>query len=106
MLLFSGENAAPAMQAELAKNIQLGKKVGVLASNEDAESFEEAGALVYRLGSRADLAKIARHLYAGLRSLDSQGMDVILACDFGTQGLGLAIRDRLTRAATKIIGAG
>jgi hypothetical protein len=30
-------------------------------------------------------------------------VDVILARDFGRQGLGLAIHDRLTRAASRII---
>jgi L-threonylcarbamoyladenylate synthase len=34
-----------------------------------------------------------------MRALDAAGVTVILAHDFGTKGLGLAIRDRLTRAA-------
>ena len=43
--------------------------------------------------------EIARGLYASLRALDEAGVAVILARDFGPHGLGLAIRDRLTRAA-------
>ena len=56
------------------------------------------------LGSADDLAQIAWNLLAGLRALDEQGVDVILARDFGQKGLGLAIRDRLQRAASQVVG--
>lgn len=70
--------------------------------DDDAAALERSGAVVYRLG--ADLNSVARHLYAGLRWLDSQGIDVILCRDFGAGGLGAAIRDRLTRAAARVVG--
>jgi L-threonylcarbamoyladenylate synthase len=57
--------------------------------------------VVYRLG--VDLNSIARQIYAGMRWLDGQGVDLMVCRDFGESGLGLAIRDRLTRAATKIV---
>jgi L-threonylcarbamoyladenylate synthase len=44
---------------------------------------------------------IARNLYAGLRALDSAGVDVILMTDVPRDGLGEAIADRLQRAAAK-----
>ena len=59
---------------------------------------------ILSLGSADDLAQIARNLFAGLRALDEQGVDVILARDFGQEGLGLAIRDRLQRAASQVVG--
>jgi L-threonylcarbamoyladenylate synthase len=71
--------------------------------DEDAEALERAGALVYRLGG--DVNSVARHLYAGMRWLDAQGVDLILARDVGVGGLGLAIRDRLSRAATRVVTA-
>ncbi|MCL6509948.1 MAG: threonylcarbamoyl-AMP synthase [Anaerolineae bacterium] len=43
---------------------------------------------------------VARNLYAGLRALDSAGVDVILVTDVPREGLGEAIADRLVRAAT------
>lgn len=49
------------------------------------------------LGSGPD--EIARRLYAGLRALDSAGVDVILVTDVPREGLGEAIADRLKRAA-------
>ncbi len=50
-----------------------------------------------RLGR--DPRTAAHRLFAALRDLDREGMDVILVENFGTRGLGLAIRDRLERAA-------
>ncbi|PJF28210.1 MAG: threonylcarbamoyl-AMP synthase [Phototrophicales bacterium] len=74
-----------------------GKRVGVLVANEDALDLPNAAIL--RLGSASDLNQIAVNLFSGMRDLDARHVDVILARDFGENGLGLAIRDRLTRAA-------
>lgn len=46
---------------------------------------------------------IARNLYAGLRALDSAGVDVILITQVPREGLGEAIADRLKRAAANPI---
>jgi L-threonylcarbamoyladenylate synthase len=51
------------------------------------------------LGPLADLKQIARNLFAGLRDLDAQGVEIILARAYPPTGIGLAIRDRLLRAA-------
>jgi L-threonylcarbamoyladenylate synthase len=47
----------------------------------------------------ADPTDAARVLYATLRQIDEQGFDVIVAVLPPETGLGLAVRDRLTRAA-------
>ncbi|MFC1463837.1 MAG: L-threonylcarbamoyladenylate synthase [Candidatus Brachytrichaceae bacterium NZ_4S206] len=47
------------------------------------------------------LNDVARNLYAGLRALDSAGVDVILITEVPRAGLGEAIADRLARAAAK-----
>jgi L-threonylcarbamoyladenylate synthase len=103
MLLFTGENARQALAAHLTAASAAGRKVGVLAADEEAAELAEAGAVVYRLGP--DLDSIARQIYAGMRWLDRQGVDLILCRDFGATGLGLAIRDRLTRAATQVLSS-
>ncbi len=46
-----------------------------------------------------DPAEAARELYATLRRIDEAGFDVIVAVLPKEAGLGLAVRDRLTRAA-------
>lgn len=82
-----------------------GERVGVLLADEDARQVETLlpGAILLALGPRDDLAEIARNLYAALRYLDAQGVTVIVTREFGRRGLGLAIRDRLRRAASQII---
>jgi L-threonylcarbamoyladenylate synthase len=45
--------------------------------------------------------QMAQNLYAGLRALDSAGVDVILINAVEPTGIGAAIADRLQRAAAK-----
>ncbi len=73
-----------------------GQRVGIVAAIGDAiDGFEIA-----RLGTDDDLAAVAAGLYAALRDLDAWGADIILARGFPADfGLGVAIRDRLRRAA-------
>ena len=47
----------------------------------------------------ADLAAISRNLYAALRTLDAAGLDLLLTHTYDDEGLGLALNDRLRRAA-------
>ena len=59
--------------------------------------------LVWNLSERGDLDEAAARLFAGLRALDAQagreGLSGIAAMSVPGHGLGLAIRDRLRRAA-------
>ena len=50
-----------------------------------------------------DVEKIASSLYFSLRCFDNQGYDLILAEETDLAGLGLAVMNRLTKAATRII---
>jgi L-threonylcarbamoyladenylate synthase len=76
-----------------------GLTVGILAADEDARNFADIGINIEKLGPRHDLEKIASNLFSAIRSLDLLHVDVILVGEFSTEGLGLAIRDRLVRAA-------
>ena len=85
---------APAEQAARAASLRAeGRRVGVLA-------FEPGSAMVdatiVDLGATEEEA--ARRLYAAIRELD-ETCDVILAWPPEERGLGLAIADRLRRAA-------
>ncbi len=101
MVLFVGENARETLIEETRAAHKAGKRVGVLALDEDMEILKTTGAVVYRLGS--DESSIARRLYAGMRWLDRQGVDVILCRSLSESGLGLAILDRLVRAASRVV---
>jgi L-threonylcarbamoyladenylate synthase len=75
---------------------QSGERVGVLLPSQLT-----AGPpfLVYRWGSLEDYEELARRLFAGLRELDAAGATVIVCPLPRNQGLGVAMRDRLFRAA-------
>ena len=73
-----------------------GLSVGALIT--DAQQADCAGlSPAFVLGH--DLESVARNLYAGLRAMDSAGVDVILVSAVEAQGLGEAIADRLRRGS-------
>ncbi|MBK9146793.1 MAG: threonylcarbamoyl-AMP synthase [Flavobacteriales bacterium] len=73
-----------------------GKRVGVIAFQMEYRAHR-----CIRLSAKGDLNEAARTLFAALRELDASDCDVILAERFPEQGLGLAINDRLRRAAVR-----
>ncbi len=73
-----------------------GKKVGIMATSESPAYDAD---IVKVAGSRADLRTIAKNLFKILRGFDDQGVDIILVEGVETKGIGLAIMDRLERAA-------
>ncbi|HEY5003746.1 MAG TPA: L-threonylcarbamoyladenylate synthase [Ktedonobacteraceae bacterium] len=99
--LFEGniEAIRKAILTEVQKRQELGERAGILLADEDLPAFQESGALVYSLGNANELEQVAARLFAGLRILEEAGVQVILCRSFGTQGLGMAIRDRLLKAA-------
>lgn len=66
---------------------------------EREESLRASGKKIVRLSASSDLAEQARSLYAAMRTADEQGADVLLAVLPDESGLGLAIADRLRKAA-------
>lgn len=97
--LFEGtaERMREAMLNEVRRRQAQGERVGVLIANEDVPAFHESGAQIYTLGDTLD--QIAQHLFRGLRKLEDAGVHTILCRSFEVQGVGLAIGDRLRKAA-------
>lgn len=87
------------LRAAATRHLARQRKVGVLLPQEDLPLLADLNLVVADLGSEADLATVAARLFAGLRALDQAEVDVILCRDLGRDGLGLAIWDRLLRAA-------
>lgn len=75
------------------------KRVGVLAFSSPLPGVPIEHQRV--LSATADLHEAARQLFAAMRYLDEQELDVILAELVPETGLGLAINDRLRRAAAQ-----
>jgi L-threonylcarbamoyladenylate synthase len=101
LLLFDGtvEEMRASMLAEIERRCAQGEHVGALLAEEDISTFQDSDALIYSLGRKDDLIQVAANLFAGLRYLEEANVQVILCRNFGEQGLGLAIRDRLLKAA-------
>jgi len=102
LLLFAGPTrpTLARMRQMAGERVAAGESVGLLIYDEDASAFEGVAAQSFSLGPAADVEQAARRLFAGLRDLDRRGVDVILArVGEKPTGLGLAIRDRLLRAA-------
>jgi len=74
-----------------------GRRTGLLAwcSNDDARDFKS----VEILSRTGDLKEAAASLFAKLRLLDNAGLDLIVAEQVPEEGLGIAINDRLHKAA-------
>ena len=102
LLLFEGSSASmrAAMLAEAQRRQARGERVGVLVADEDVAAFQQSGAMVCSLGDAADPAQIASSLFHCLRALEDARVQVILCRQFDDRGLGLAIRDRLLKAAS------
>ncbi len=62
---------------------------------------EADGVRSINLSPRGDLVEAAARLFAALRTLDATGADVIAVAPVPESGLGLAINDRLRRAAVR-----
>lgn len=79
-----------------------GRRVGLVVSAETAAYFSSSVREKYYLevlGSRRRLETVAGRLYEALLACDRRGIEVILAETFPAQGLGLAIMNRLSKAA-------
>jgi L-threonylcarbamoyladenylate synthase len=74
-----------------------GSKVGILATDESQSKFNAD--IVKSLGSRGDSLTIARNLFRLLREFDREKVDIIIAEGIVPEGLGLAVMNRLRRAA-------
>jgi len=89
----TAKHYAPRAQVELfASGTQLQQR---------ADELRAQSKRVGLLAVTDDIDQLAHTLFAQFRSLDAQGVDVILCVLPKSQGLGLAVRDRLLRAAGK-----
>ncbi len=101
LLLFDGsiESMRAAMLAEVQHRLEQGERVGVLVADEDIAAFRDSSAVVRSLGDAAAPEQVAAALFASLRALEEADVQVILSRSFDEHGLGLAIHDRLLKAA-------
>ena len=83
---------------EMLENyIEKSHKVAVLTTDENLNKFNKGN--IMSLGSEKDLNQIAKNLFEALRKCDDLGVEYILCQGFEEKGVGLAIMNRLNKAA-------
>ena len=99
LILVEGEAQAVADKInQLTREaMRSGLQVGIIATEESRASY--TGGMVRTIGTRADEAGIARHLYTVLREYDKMDVSVIYSEVFNTPQMGTAIMNRLLKAA-------
>lgn len=83
---------------EIVQNYIDNKKKVVILATEELIKFFKDGEII-SLGSEDNLEEVARNLFESLRACDDIGADYILCQAFEEKGVGLAIMNRLNKAA-------
>jgi len=106
LVLLGADNAGvmsdPAGRAGQGRGAAIGRISFRKLSAEEAALY----VVVETLSERGELGEVARHLFAALRRLDTAGLSAIHCDTCEPVGLGLAIMDRLGRAAARTQSAG
>uniref|UniRef100_A0A7J3ZID3 Threonylcarbamoyl-AMP synthase n=1 Tax=Fervidicoccus fontis TaxID=683846 RepID=A0A7J3ZID3_9CREN len=87
---------------ELASEVGKNRKVCIVSTLETQAQYRDLGARVLVLGSRKNMYQVAHNLFKTLRALDSLHVDVAIVEGFEERGLGLAVMNRLRKAASRI----
>jgi L-threonylcarbamoyladenylate synthase len=83
---------------EIVQNyIDDNKVVGIMATDETIDCYLQG--IKISLGSRKRPESIGRNLFEALRAFDDKGVDVIISEAFEEKGIGIAIMNRLRKAA-------
>lgn len=92
----------PFRLVESSSELPDNKRIGVIVFSEKEKGNLPSGtAAVEVLSPDGDIREAACSLFSAMRRLDSKNLDLIAALPIPTYGLGLAINDRLSRAAMK-----
>jgi L-threonylcarbamoyladenylate synthase len=103
--LISVSGTREAFLAAVAEHVrqegERGEYVGVMAPEQwlDQQALASGGVVIFDWGTWGNWQQLAQNLFAGLRYLDKPGVSVIVCPLPPEEGLGLALRDRLIRAA-------
>ena len=97
--IISGKNekTVEKMCKMLENYIKNNSKVAIITTDENIDRFKNCEVL--SLGRKYDLNEIAKNLFETLRKCDDLGVQYILCQGFEENGVGLAIMNRLNKAA-------
>lgn len=77
--------------------VSCGRRAAIMATAETAPSYKERRVAI--VGTRANLGSVAANLFDQLRRFDADDVEVVLAEGVDMVGLGLAVMNRLRKAA-------
>lgn len=99
MVIVKGEleNVKKKIQELVNENASKGLKVGVLASDETAGFYRNCSVL--SMGSRTKAEVIASNVFEKLREFDKLGVDIIFSEALDEKHIGVAVMNRLKKAA-------
>lgn len=99
MYLYTGnvDNIVKNIRVKTKLLLTTGKKVGIMATEETQNHYEEG--LVLVVGSRKKRETIASNLFNIIRLFDEEGVDIILAEGIELDHIGMAIMNRMMKAA-------
>ena len=101
LILVDGVGASQRVELEKAAAEQRGERVGVMLPVGFSATRMKRAVKIFRWGHWDRPDELAQRLYAGLRWLDGEGATVIVCPLPRPVGIGVAIRDRLLRAASR-----
>ncbi len=82
-----------------------GKTVGILTTEQNMQCFtrhlqQDNRVVILSVGDRNDLTTVSHKLFGCLRDFDSKNVDIIYAEGFKNDEMGLAVMNRLSKAAS------
>jgi len=95
----SGEAQVAAFHDAVREARQNGAALGLMLADGFEAPSGDRHAIVFRWGKWNDPEELAQRLFAGLRYLDNAGANVIVCPLPAAEGIGIAMRDRLLKAA-------
>lgn len=100
VVVVKGESGAVTryINEKIKEQHRLGKKAGAMVYQQVLGHIRQADVLL-SLGDIHHRSPAAARLFAYLRTFEQQGVDVVYAQDCGETGIGLAISNRLNKAA-------
>ena len=93
----SPEACAAYVNLKVLEENEKGRRVGVICTDESRDLYRAD--IVKSAGSRSDIRSVARNLFRILREFDDEGLPVLYSESFSEDGLGMAVMNRLRKAA-------
>lgn len=100
MVIFSGnvDSVVKAIIKNTKEYMDMGQRVGIMATDETRPYYKEG--FILSLGSRMNKDSIGHNLFNVIRLFDEENVDIILAEGIDPSDLGIAIMNRMLKAAS------